>query len=1751
MPEEGAASSSRLRRIERGVAYVLGGLTLLVGAVLLALQFETMSTAVVRQAAEQFNPLEGTTLSVGAARGSWLTTLELEDVTLSRVDSTTGDTLEMAHVDTVRARYRLAGLLAGEVHVSDLQVAGPRATLRQAADSSWDWQRVLPAASEDTSTSQITVRIDRTRLRRGAATARFYSPRVDSVAQVRDLTMRLDSVLTGPGVSGLGVRAKLDTLGLRATVPGDTASVRFGTRLAVRPSALQLDTLLLQSPRSRVEGGGVARVRPGGSAEPAVEPLFDDVDLRVQARPLSFRDLSALLPIANFDPTETLSADLRLTGSGHEVSLYLDGRFEDGGRVNVDATATPRLSAGAVRDAASTGAETGAASPPFLRYRVDATVDRLTTSLLGPRDTTANRISARLEADLDGPSLDRLDGPLSLTVTDTRYATVRTPSLRLSGRLRDGRASYEIDGTVNEARIDADGTGRFFADLPTYRLDARIEQFDASQFAEGAPATDVASRFQVNGRGVDGSALRADLRLDLDPSRVGAQSVTGGQVRAAVTPNSARAGMRLDTQGGQLRVAGRVALDGSERFRIDTARVERFNLAGLVEDTTASALTATLQADGRGFDPGAMRLDGTLDVRDSYYGTVRVGTLDAGVQMRGGELSASVQAQVNGGSWAFGASGAPFAAEPSVQISGGRFRDVDAGRFAVPATPPDTASTAPLQTDLRGRFRATLTGSDPERLSAEATVELDSSQVNDQPVPSARFSAQLEEGTLDAVLDWNAAADDDAASSRIVATGRPFDAVPVLEITDGTFQSLNVGALSGISGVETNLSGTLTGRVRGLTPETIDAQAELSLSASTINRATLTGGRLSVRADTGAAAVDARFDVGGGRLTLAARASSLRGTPSYQIESQAETLDLAALAGVDTTQARLDSLRWTLDGTGGSVNRLSAQTQLTASGLHIDALQVETVNVRGRLDGGRLNVDTLLATSNTFRVDGGGSVAFRRDDGTRSDFKFTAEATDLRPLRRIAGVQRLRASSALVTGRIYGPPGRLRFNAESSLESLVVDNLRLADLSLRAAGTQGTDEPLSSLEITGELGYLSLPSIAVRGARVTALYDSSLADLNLQVDLDDRRSARLDAVIDPRPEAQRITLNRLDARLGNDAWQLLQEASISYGSAYRINGLLLYSDTRQIAADGRIDPDGTQSLVATIENFRIGSIADLVGLDGLDGEVDGTLSLSGEASAPTMQGQLNLDVRTADRNVGDLQLNLDYDDLALGVDARLKHQDGQTLTAVGSVPVDLRLSDAEAADVSDRPVNLQIQTEAFPVDWIDPFVDPALVTGIAGSLSADVQVGGTLGTPDVRGTTRLTGGTARLTDLEVEYRRARSTLTFDGGQVRMTDTEVFDDDGGRLSGSGTIDLADLTLGRFDLDLSADDFVAIDTRAYRSVRVDGGLQVSGTTRQPVVGGDLTVLQGDIYAAETAAESGSELANVPLTDEDQLLLEQRFNVRISEADTTTFDAYQALALDVEVEIRRDTWLRQRANPEMNVQFTGSLNVDKASGSDAQVFGTIDVVTERSTIRQFGQQFRIEEGTLTFNGDPTEPYLRLTAVYEKQSRLTSDTEVRITLSAQGRPDDLDLQLSSQPQMDTRNILSYLATGQPASQLLGGGSGGGTSNSTGDLAENLAIGQLTSLAENFAASNVGLDVVRIQYQPDGGSYFVLGRYLTPRFYAAIEQPVSVNDRTQGSTSSLAPDLTFEYELTDTLLMRLQSRQQSLRFNLLFEYAY
>jgi len=1714
------------RPFERALAYIFGTVTVVSFVVLLALQIGPVSTWTAQFLASTFNPLESTSITIERASGTWVTSLQLDGVRLTRSDSTTGETVEMVRVDTLYARYQLTELLDQRLHVSRARVHGAKVTLRQAADSSWDWQQVLPAPTQDTTTSSFSIRLDDAQVTRSGVTAHFYSPGRDSTAGIRDLQVDLPEFIFDPTLDGLGVRARLDSLGLRASVPGEPTDVRFGTRLEIRPTALTLDTLALTSQRSTLTGRGQARL-PSATGEPV-----DDVDLVIDAAPLSFLDLLPFLPTADLDPSEQLQGRLQVTGSGDQVTARLNARFRDGGSADLDATFTPRVSS--------------PDTTTSLRYDVTADIQRLTTSLIGPADPSENRLTARIRADLEGPSLDRLGGSVAVDVLDTRYAPIQADSVRLRASMRSGETDYTVRGRVNGTGIDGSGTARLFDDRPSYRLDARFANLDAARFGGGALSTDVNGRIVIDGDGTDPQDLQSSLDLTLDASRIQDLNLTDGDARFRLSPDSVSGRVAIQTANGAIRLAGAASLDETERFRIDTARVDDIDVAAMMGDTTASRLRGTVQATGRGFSPETMRLDGQLTVTESFYGSVRLDSVGSRIALDRGRLRANVAAVVNDGTFAGTINGTPFESTPAVDIQEGRFERVNIGSWLA-----DSGYTS----DLNGTFEATVQGLKPERLRADGRIRLDSSSINRAEVRDAVFDASIGRGRATVATSLTTA----EGTSELALTARPFASIPTVTITTGRIRGLDVGAVAAIEGLNTSLNGSVSGSARGQTLADLSGNVRVRLRESSINRAPVDRGTFSVEADSGRAHLRMDADLAGGSLRADGRLNAYRRVQSpagedvpadsttLNLAVEAAALNLSALAGDDSLNASIDSLRLTFDGAGTSLAELRAETQLSARDIRAADLRIRDVTVRGLVEDGFLQVDTLRAQSNAFDATGGGTIALTATGNAQSDFRFTGRLRSLQPLQRLAGAQTLDAQSAEIDGRIYGAPGALRANLEGRLESLSYDNIRVANAEIRAAGMQGDTTLVDRFEMAARVDFFSLSAFRVEQTQLQVNYDSARADIDLMAKIDAQRNLSIDATLNPFSSPQRLTLNAFDATLDESKWELLQTASVTLGDAYRVNGLLLYSDDQQIAADGRIDPDGTQSLVATIERFEVASISDLAGFDGLGGTLNGTIGISGPAHAPVWSGNLNMDVVSNDEPVGDLDLELSYDSLRLDTDATLTHSSGRSLQAGGSLPVDLRLDATDDVDISAEPVDLTVSGSRFPIDWVDPFLDPALITDPTGLLSADLNVKGTLGTPELSGSATLEDGRVSVTDLDVRYRNASASLRFSGEEIVLDRASVDDDSGGRLNANGRINLTELTLGEYDLDLDASNFTAIDTRAFNKVRLNGDLEVTGTTDSPVVNGRVTIIQGDIYYAETLSDAeAADLATVQLNEDDQRLLERRFGVRLSKADTTTFDTYEALAMDLSVNIRRDTWLRSRANPELNIQFTGTLDVQKEPFDDARVFGAIDVVPERSTVRQFGQEFQIQEGVLSFNGDPAEPYLNFTAVYQKQSRTTNSTEVEITLSAQGRPEDLDLSLSSQPQMDTRNILSYLATGQPADQLLSGGG-----NGTGDLAENLAIGQLTSLAENFATSNVGLDVVRIQYQPNGGSYFVLGRYVTPRFYVAIEQPVAADQSQAQNVSSLAPDLTLEYELTDNLLMRAQSRQQSLRFNLLFEYAY
>lgn len=1701
-----------------GVAALLVTVVLIL---LLLLQTQWGAGTAAQLIAQQANPFTNATIRVGGAGGNWLQTLELRDVSLIPTDPA-ADPSRFARFDTLRVRYSLPSLLSSTLHIHEVTLAGPSASLRQRPDSTWTLPELAPSdpAATDTAASTLAVRIDAVHVRRGQVTAQFYTPRGDSTLHVRGFRLGARDLAYASPLTG-----RLDTLGFDADLPGRATALQLQAAGTLAADRFTLDGLRLSSPNSDVRGAGTLRLAQ------TPQDALDDVDFTLTAAPLSFRDVAPFLPTVALDPTADLRLDMHAQGSGRLIELRTDATLSTGGSLTLDATATPLFPTDVEQP-----------TPDPLRYRLDAQARDLNTAAFTPPDSSApTRLNADLQVDLSGPALSRLSGTVTTRLFDTQVAgyDIQLPQLQLS--FTDGQSAVAGQGTFASATFTVDGTLAPFAPAPTYDLRTRLSDLDLGAFAADAGlSSTLNTQLQLTGTGFALPGAQLTARLNVLPSTLNAQRIDAGQVTLRLQQDSLRYDSQLSFPEGRLAAAGSAQLADPLTYAIEEGRFEAVDVAALLGDTTASALNGSFRLQGQDTSPTAMQLQADMELQDSYYGEYVLHAASSRLTLQQSQVDFDAAADVRGGRFELVATATPFDASPALRVSQGRFQNVDLGPLL-----QDPAQ----HSALNGSFSLNGAGWSADSLGTwTAQVRLDSSRLNQQPLDAGLLDATFRQARLDATLQL----DTPAGRSRFVGRARPFDATPTYALTEGTLTELDLGALTGIPSARTALNGTLTMQGRGVDPAAVSLDAQLDLAASRINEAQLEQGALQARFDQGEGSLTSRFDFAQGRMTFAATARPQDDRPSYRLRGQVDDVNAAALAGVDTLASSL-SMNVDLEGTGLDPSTLQFSGRITSRGTRYAAVRLDTLDARLQMRDGLLQVDTLLAQTNIGMVRGGGQVAVSDPTGQyESNFFMVAETEDVSPLRSALGVRQLSLDAGRIEGRIYGNPGTVRFDVLTTLTNLAYEDLRLADVEAQVAGARGDTTAFSVLEVRGGVGYLSYSTFAIEDTQFDARYEGATIDFNSTLTIDRERNARLAGTVDLRPGRERMVLQTLDMKLGPDRWTLLQDASIAYGDAYRVSNLLLYSGQQQLAADGTVDFDGMQSLIVTLEGVEIGSFTDLLGFEGLGGRLSGTLDMSGAAGSPQIGGSLRLDVRSFDREVGELQLDLNYDSLRTHVDALLTHRDGSTLTMRGQVPTDLRLTATDTVSVANEPVDLTLAAEDFSIGWIDPFVDPALAQNITGVFDADATVGGTLTTPVLNGSGTMRDGRFDLTELGTTYDRIAADLAFDGDRVQIRQASARSEGGGRLRSEGSIDLTELTLGAYDLSVTTTNFLAIDTREYRA-RVDSDLEVTGSTDQPVVRGSAQVESADIYLV-TSSDAESELATVRLTEDDRQTIERRFGIRLTEADTTTYDAFEAMAMDMTVQFERDTWIRSRSNPKMNIQFTGNLDVQKEHGElDAQVFGTIEVIPDRSRVVQFGREFQIEEGVLTFNGPATEPVMDIRATYGIRARASQENEATITLSITGRPEDLDLSLSSSPPMDTYGMLSYLATGRPPQALRGTSPNGAGSSSSDpsvtDRAEQLALGQATGIIENLAASKLGLDVVRIEPTPDGTVFLTAGQYLSPRFYAAVQQ--SITDDLDDPTASSVPDITLEYELTRWLLIRALYRNPDLRMNLFWEYAY
>ena len=169
---------------------------------------------------------------------------------------------------------------------------------------------------------------------------------------------------------------------------------------------------------------------------------------------------------------------------------------------------------------------------------------------------------------------------------------------------------------------------------------------------------------------------------------------------------------------------------------------------------------------------------------------------------------------------------------------------------------------------------------------------------------------------------------------------------------------------------------------------------------------------------------------------------------------------------------------------------------------------------------------------------------------------------------------------------------------------------------------------------------------------------------------------------------------------------------------------------------------------------------------------------------------------------------------------------------------------------------------------------------------------------------------------------------------------------------------------------------------------------------------------------------------------------------------------------------------------------------------------------------------------------------------SRRGQENAVTVFMDVEGTLETLELTLRSDPTMELTDMVSYVVTGQPASEALQ--LGGLGNQSAESIAVSSGVGLLSNAIESLVQeSGLELDVIQIEPTDNArGATITAGKYVTPRIFTAVSQPIGAANA-DGSTSEQGTVVTIELELIDSLLLRLLGGESLLEINFLWHYAY
>ena len=454
--------------------------------------------------------------------------------------------------------------------------------------------------------------------------------------------------------------------------------------------------------------------------------------------------------------------------------------------------------------------------------------------------------------------------------------------------------------------------------------------------------------------------------------------------------------------------------------------------------------------------------------------------------------------------------------------------------------------------------------------------------------------------------------------------------------------------------------------------------------------------------------------------------------------------------------------------------------------------------------------------------------------------------------------------------------------------------------------------------------------------------------------------------------------------LNYEFWKIDPENVISFGK----KGIFIDQFDLSKAGSSISIQSETKSKNAPIsvdfKNFNISTITSFVEKNDLQlsGEINGNASIKDLTATPLFTSDLNIENFTFKKDtVGNINIQV-KNNIANDYNAQIK------ITGLGN---QVNLDGIYRTTQSSFNMNLDI--EQLNLKSIQGFTLDNLKES-TGFLNGNFKITGNINEPVVIGELQFNDIGFKATQLNATFKSINDNIKFTGEAILFNNFTIKDENDNELAINGKINSPNFRNFGFDLNVDADNFKAVNSKAkdndlyYGELYLDNHLKITGNLDNPVVEGNIKINK-DTKFTIVLPQSDPSIADregiIEFIDQDNPKIEQKvtLNEMSSDSDIKGINAAVTIEIDKDAEL--------------------SMVIDKANGDflklkgEADLSGGIDPsgktsltgryeLSEGSYEMNFNaikRKFDIKEGSyILWTGEPTMADINITAIYKTEA-------------------------------------------------------------------------------------------------------------------------------------------------------------------------